>query len=168
MPLARYIRRERPSALVSFLSHANVAAVAARALARVTLRLALVEQNTVSSFRSDLRRDSLLPALVRRAYPRAEAVVGVSHGVARDLVSRLGVPAHKVSVIHNPVVDEALLEAANAPAGHEWFEDDTARVFVASGRLTSQKEVVDIGTVTLGAPPRGAPPKSVPGPAAQP
>lgn len=140
VPLARYMRRERPSALVSFLSHANVVAVAARALARVNLRLALVEQNTVSAVRSDLRRDGLLPALVRRAYPRAEVVVGVSSGVARDLVSRLGIPAHKVYVIHNPVVDDALLDAADAPAGHEWLEDDSAPVFVASGRLTPQKD----------------------------
>ncbi|HEX8474625.1 MAG TPA: glycosyltransferase [Pyrinomonadaceae bacterium] len=140
MPLARYMRRERPSVLISFLSHANVVAVAARALARVRVRLALVEQNTVSAVRSDLRRDRWLPMLVRRAYPRAEAVVGVSSGVAHDLIARLGVPAHKVSVIHNPVVDNALLEAASAPAGHAWLEDDSARVFVASGRLTPQKD----------------------------
>jgi glycosyltransferase involved in cell wall biosynthesis len=140
MPLARYMRRARPAAFVSFLTHANVAAVAARALARVELRLALVEQNTVSAYRSDLRRDSWLPAFVRHTYPRAEAVVGVSDGVARDLISHLGVPAHKVSVIHNPVVDNALLEAAGAPAGHAWFEDDSARVLIASGRLTPQKD----------------------------
>jgi glycosyltransferase involved in cell wall biosynthesis len=140
MPLARYMRRARPSALVSFLSHANVAAVAARALARVELRLALVEQNTVSAYRSNLRRDRSIPAFVRHAYPRADAVVGVSSGVADDLVSNLGVPARKVSVIHNPVVDNALLEAANAPVGHTWFGDDSAPVLVASGRLTPQKD----------------------------
>lgn len=140
LPLAHYLRRESPSALVSFLSHANVAAVAARALARVNPRLVLVEQNTVSAVRSDLRRDALLPALVRRAYPRADAIVGVSSGVAQDLVSRLGVPADKVSVIHNPVVDRELLDAANAPSGHAWLEDDAERVFVASGRLTQQKD----------------------------
>lgn len=139
-PLARYLGRERPRALVSFLTHANVAAVAARALARSGARLALVEQNTVSAVRSHLRRDDLLPALVRRAYPRADAVVGVSEGVARDLVSRLGVPAAKVHVIPNPVVDDALAASAAAPAGHPWFADDSAPVFLAVGRLTEQKD----------------------------
>lgn len=139
-PLARYMKRTRPLAFVSFLTHANVAAVAARALARVELRLALVEQNTVSAYRSDLRRDRWLPALVRRTYPRAEAVVGVSSGVARDLISHQRVPAHKVSVIHNPVVDAALADAAGAPVDHEWFADDSAPVFIASGRLTPQKD----------------------------
>jgi glycosyltransferase involved in cell wall biosynthesis len=140
VPLAQYLRRETPSALVSFLSHANVVAVAARALSRVNPRLVLVEQNTVSAVRSDLRRDALLPALVRRAYPRADAVVGVSTGVAQDLVSCLGVPAHKVSVIYNPVVDQELLDAADAPSNHAWLEDESERVFVASGRLTQQKD----------------------------
>jgi glycosyltransferase involved in cell wall biosynthesis len=140
IPLARYMRRARPAAFVSFLSHANVAAVAARALARVELRLAVVEQNTVSAYRGELRRDRWLPAFVRRTYPRAEAVVGVSSGVARDLISQQGVPAHKVSVIHNPVVDNALLAAAAAPVSHTWFGTGSARVLVASGRLTPQKD----------------------------
>jgi len=140
VPLAQYLRRETPSALVSFLSHANVVAVAARALSRVNPRLVLVEQNTVSAVRSDLRRDALLPALVRHAYPRADAVVGVSTGVAQDLVSCLGVPAHKVSVIYNPVVDQELLDAADAPSNHAWLEDESEQVFVASGRLTQQKD----------------------------
>ena len=140
LPLARYFRRERPHAAVSFLSHANLAALAARALARSGARLALVEQNTVSAVRSELRRDGWLPSLVRRAYPRADAVVAVSEGVARDLVSALGIPAAKVSVIPNPVVDDALREAAAAPPGHPWFADPAARVFLAAGRLTPQKD----------------------------
>lgn len=141
IPLAHYMRRARPTAFVSFLSHANVAAVAARALSRVKLRLALVEQNTVSAYRGELRRDRPLPAFVRRAYPRADSVVGVSDGVAHDLISNLGIPAPKVSVIHNPVVDDALLDAARAPVTHKWFEDArSAPVLIASGRLTPQKD----------------------------
>jgi glycosyltransferase involved in cell wall biosynthesis len=138
--LVRYLRRERPGAVISFLTHANVAAVAACALAVVETRLIVVEQNTVSAVRGSLRRDAWLPALVRRAYPRAYAVVAVSEGVASDLVSHLGIPAAKVSVIHNPVVDDALVdEAAKAP-GHLWFTENSAPVFVAVGRLNVQKD----------------------------
>lgn len=139
-PLARYLARERPDALVSFLTHANIAAVAARALSRTGARLALVEQNTLTAVRSELRRDGWLPALARHAYPRADAVVAVSEGVARDLVDALGLPPAKVSVIHNPVVDEGLRRAARLPARHPWFEDASTRVFLAAGRLTPQKD----------------------------
>lgn len=140
LPLARYLARERPRALVSFLTHANVAAVAARALARTNTRLALVEQNTLSAVRSSLRRDAWLPALARRAYPRAEAVVAVSEGVARDLVESLDLPPGKVHVIPNPVVDGSLRAAAAAPAEHPWFAAGGARVVLAVGRLTEQKD----------------------------
>lgn len=139
-PLARYLEEVRPHALVSFLSHANVAAVAARALSRSGARLVLVEQNTVSAARGVVRRDRLLAPLVRRAYPRADAVVCVSEGVARDLVGNFGVPAAKVSVIPNPVVDDALAEAAAAPVGDRWFAGGAPPVFLSAGRLTEQKD----------------------------
>lgn len=140
VPLARYLARERPDALVSFLTHANIAAVAARSLSRTDVRLALVEQNTLTAVRSELRRDGWLPALARRAYTRADAVVAVSEGVAHDLVHALGLPPAKVSVIHNPVVDEGLRRAAQRPADHPWFEDASPNVFLAVGRLTPQKD----------------------------
>jgi glycosyltransferase involved in cell wall biosynthesis len=138
--LARYLSREQPRALVSSLSHANIAAVASRALTSANTRLIVVEHNTVSVVRSDLRRNAALPALVRRAYPRADAVVGVSEGVASDLISNLGVAAAKVSVIPNPVVDHSLIEAAGQPTDHPWFADNSVPVFVAAGRLTAQKD----------------------------
>ncbi len=138
--LVQYLRRERPRAFLSFLSHANVAAVAACALARVDTRLIVVEQNTVSAVRSSLRRDAWLPSLVRHAYPHAHAVVCVSEGVASDLVSNFGIPAAKVSVIHNPVVDDVLIEqAAKAPA-HSWLTENFTPVVVAAGRLNEQKD----------------------------
>lgn len=139
-PLARYLERERPRALVSFLTHANVAAVAARARARSGARLVLVEQNTVSAARGRLRRERLLPALARLAYPRADAIVAVSEGVARDLTDSLGLAPGKVSVIPNPVVDASLAAAAAAPVEHPWFAEGSAPVFLAAGRLTEQKD----------------------------
>ncbi len=139
IPLSRYLRRERPPVLISLLSHANIAAVMASAVARVATKLVLVEQNTVSAVKSELRRDDWLPVLVRRCYPRAHAVIGVSDGVAADLVSRLSISAAKVSVIHNPVVADAMEQAALAPVQHHWFEDESTPVVLAVGRLTSQK-----------------------------
>jgi len=138
--VVQYLRREQPRALVSFLSHANVAAIAACALARVETRLVVVEQNTVSAVRSTFRKDVCLPTLIRRFYPRAHAVVGVSEGVASDLVSQLGIPAGKVSVIYNPVVDDALVDGAAMEPDHRWFADNSIPIFVAAGRLNVQKD----------------------------
>ena len=138
--LSTYLTREQPKTLISFLTHANLAAIAARALARVETRVMVVEQNTVSSVRSNLKRDALLPALVRRSYPHADHVVAVSKGVGNDLIANLGIPASRVSVIPNPVVDNDLVRSAMDSPNHPWFEDRSIPVFVAAGRLTRQKD----------------------------
>src|SRR5262245_797147 len=46
--LVRYLRRERPDAMLSALSHANVVAIWARSLAHVDTRLVVSEHNTTS------------------------------------------------------------------------------------------------------------------------
>ena len=138
--LSRYLRHQQPRTLVSFLTHANLAAIAARAVSRVETRVMVVEQNTVSRVRSHLKRDALLPALVRRSYPHADHVVAVSKGVANDLIANLGIPGSRVSVIPNPVVDNDLVRSALDSPHHPWFEDNSAPVFVAAGRLSKQKD----------------------------
>ena len=138
--LSTYLRRQQPRTLISFLTHTNVAAIAARAMARVETRMMVVEQNTVTRVRNDLKRDALLPTLVRRSYPHADHVVAVSQGVANDLIANLGVPALKVSVIPNPVVDNELVKSAKDSPSHRWFDDGSVPVFVAAGRLSKQKD----------------------------
>ena len=69
--------------------------------------------------------------MVRAAYPLADRVVAVSHGVKADLVSHYGVPPERVETIHNPVDAERLADAAaEAPT-----IDLPADFFVAAGRL---------------------------------
>lgn len=138
--LSKYLRREQPRTLVSFLTHANVAAIAARAMARVQTPVTVVEQNTVTRVRSQLMRDAVLPTLVRRSYPSADHVVAVSRGVANDLISNLGIPASRVSVIPNPVIDNELTKSARDTPNHLWFDEGSVPVFVAAGRLSKQKD----------------------------
>lgn len=141
LPLAGYLRREQPSALLSYMSHANFAAVMARALARADTRLVLVEQTVVSARRSRLRRDKLIPLLAKRLYPYADAVVGASDGVAHDLVAKVGVAGAKVSVIYNPIYDDELLTRARETSDHPWLKaEKPAPVFLGVGRLSPEKD----------------------------
>jgi glycosyltransferase involved in cell wall biosynthesis len=139
--LVRYLRTERPRGLASVLNHANVVALWAAKISRYPGRVVVIEQNTrsVAAAEGKSRRDKLMPRLVKRFYPWADCVVGVSAGVADDLVRVVGVEPSKVQVIFNPIVTPELGELARAPVGHPWFEDDTP-VFVAAGRLRPQKD----------------------------
>jgi len=139
--LARYLRRERPYAVASVLNHANVVALWARKLARYPGRVVVIEQNTLSvkAAHAVSRRTRMMPRLVRRFYPWADYVVGVSGGVVDDLNQIAKLDPEKVRVIFNPIVTDDLEEKARAPVDHPWFGDGSS-VFVAAGRLQPQKD----------------------------
>lgn len=74
-------------------------------------------------------------ALTRRAYRRADAVLAVATGMARDLPTQMGLDPARVHAINNPVDIAAIERAARRPA-----PDLPARPFILSvGRLEWQK-----------------------------
>jgi glycosyltransferase involved in cell wall biosynthesis len=140
--LARYLRRERPQALLAALNYINVIALAAIRLARTDTRVVVVEHNTLSvqNRSSSQCRERLLPALVRRSYPSADVIVAVSGGVADDLARTAALARERITVINNPVVVPAMTELARGPCEHEWLRPGhPAPVALAVGRLTPQK-----------------------------
>jgi len=138
--LVRYLRRERPIAMLSVL-HANIVALWARRLAGIPPRVILGEQNTLSSVargESDLRWQ-LYPRLARWFYPWADGIIAVSEGVADDLVQLLKIPRERIRVIYNPIVTPALFDKSRALIEHPWFTRGEPPVLLAAGRLTAQK-----------------------------
>jgi glycosyltransferase involved in cell wall biosynthesis len=139
--LADYLRRARPQALLAAKERAIRAALLARALAGGGTRLVARVGTTVSGSlagRSWLRHWSwYLP--MRLVYPRLDAVVAVSRGVAEDLAWITGLPRQRFTVIANPVVTARVLALAEEPAGHPWLEKGQPPVVLGCGRLTRQK-----------------------------
>ncbi len=144
LPLARYLRRHRPGVLLSAVSAANVIALTARLVSRLDVPVVVTEHNTQSQQRADattLRRRRVTPWLMRRLYPRAQAVVGVSQGVADDLTSFLGLPPGAVVSVPNPVVDPTLTALAGEPLPHPWGQRvGEAPLVVSAGRLVAHKD----------------------------
>ena len=140
--LARWLRRRRPDALMSHLTHVNVAAVAAVALARTRTPVVVVEHNQI-----DLNYARLTSVAVKAAYratawayPRADAVVCVSPGVAKSISTFARMPLERLRVIDNPVVTPELERLAAEPPAHPWLRDKTAPVIIGCGRLVEQKD----------------------------
>lgn len=140
--LVTYLRRERPEVMVSALEHANVVALWAKRLARVSTRVVVTQHNalSVSAGRWADRRGHLLPSLVKRSYHWADAIVAVSNGVADDLAQLMQVPRGRIRVIYNPVVTPDLREKAQAPLEHPWFGPGAPPVLLGVGRLSPQKD----------------------------
>ncbi len=143
LPLARYLRRRRPDALLATLRNANLAAVAARSLAGSPRVLVLREANTLSA---PLRRRgspklAAYRRLMRALYPAATHVVANSAGSASDLADVTGLPRDRVEVIPNPVDVAGIESRAAAPASPAppFGNGERAARLVAIGRLTEQK-----------------------------
>ena len=141
-PLVRYLRRERPQAMVSALSRANIIALCARRLTGVPNRLVVNEQNTLSQWARNNERflGRLTPRIAKQVYRWADLVVGVSQGVADDLVSMLDLPPDQVRVIFNPGITPELREKAQLPVSHPWLDPGQPPVLLSVGSLTPQKD----------------------------
>jgi glycosyltransferase involved in cell wall biosynthesis len=144
--LVRYLRRERPAAILTSMNYVNVVGIWARALARVDTRLVVNEQNALSleASHSPRRRHRLMPRLIKRFYPWADRIVSVAHGTADDLAETTGLPRDRIDVVHNPIVTTELRELAAAPVDHPWFAPGEPPVVISVGRLSVQK---DFGTL---------------------
>lgn len=141
--LVRYLRQSRPRAFLSALSHANLAAIVARRLADGNTRLVVSERLSLSAARQHHRsmKDRIIRTLMRRLYRKADRVVVVAEAMVTELESQLGLSRSVVETIYNPVVNQALLDAAARPCDHPWMDDvGSIPVILGCGRLSAQKD----------------------------
>ena len=141
--LAAYLKREQPAALLSGGEWPNVIALAAKRLAGGSTRVVVSEHIHVGASTAGVaqrHRRRLLPRLMARLYPRADAIVAVSEGVRQDLLGRFPLPPAAVHTIYNPVITPALLAARDAPLDDPWFVPGAPPVLINVAQLRVQKD----------------------------
>jgi glycosyltransferase involved in cell wall biosynthesis len=140
--LMRYLKADRPAAMIAAQTHVNVIAVLARRLAGAPTRLVVSERSHLSSAaaNSSLWGDRLSPLLTRLFYRGADAVVAVSHNTADDLARRSRLARRQIKVVYNPCDVAAIAARASEPVEHAWFYAGEAPVFLAVGRLEKPKD----------------------------
>jgi glycosyltransferase involved in cell wall biosynthesis len=140
--LARYLRWRRPDVVISALSHMNLAAILACRLVRPRVPVVVTQHNhlSTSSAHAEMRRDRVMPRLIRLAYPFADGIVAVSGGVADDLAATTGLARDVIEVVYNPVAFERIMSAGAVTPDHPWLSPKTTPVVVAMGRLVEQKD----------------------------
>lgn len=142
LAVARYLRRERPDAMLSAMNYVNVVAVWARMLSLGNTRLVLSEHANLSQALADTSGlvSKVLPWLMAVSYRRADAIVAVSDGVADDLAATLGYPRTAISTRHNPIETDELAIKSRAVLDHPWFLDGEPPVIIGVGRLSKEKD----------------------------
>ncbi|ABL00362.1 glycosyltransferase [Pelobacter propionicus] len=133
---------ERPDVLISAMDYPNAVAIMASSLAGNDVPIIATVHNNLSVevANSKRRRIKAQVEVARRFYPRAHALVAVSHGVADDLAQVLGMRREAVQTIYNPVVSPDLLKKAAEPFDHPWFCDNAPPVILAVGGFKPQKD----------------------------
>ena len=130
--LVSLLREMRPDSVLSTMTGTNLLTVLACIRARTGSRLVLREAASLVNVKSLLK---LL--MMRSLYPRADELVAVSAGIAREL-GRLDMAEDKIHVIHNPVDADKLrrLAANGLPLN---LRDNTPYI-LSIGRLAEQKD----------------------------
>lgn len=141
-PLLRYLRRERPVAVLSAMNHVNVITVMACMFARLSTRLVVSEHSTINEEAARNRNvfARVVYALIPGLYRRAAAVLAVSEAAARDLERFAHFPQGSVRAIYNPFDLERISRMAMLLPEHPWLAPGQPPVLLAIGRLTEAKD----------------------------
>lgn len=140
--LIRYLRARKPTVLLSVMGHANLVALLAKKMTRVNTRLVVSERNNtpVVSESNESLGSRVVRLLNRYLYRTADAIHGVSYGVAASSAQWLGMPRERIEVVYNPVVTHEILELAQENIEFPELVADGQALIVAAGRLTKQKD----------------------------
>lgn len=134
--LVRYIRRERPAAMIATIAQCCVTALVAKLLVGREFRLILRQETVYSSYYPTAGPAmKALMLFMRLLLHTADAIWSVSSYVADDLKRLAPKAAALVHVVENPVVSADLLRKARQPVAHPWLSDATVPVVLTVGRL---------------------------------
>lgn len=139
LPLRGLVQKTQPEIVCAVMERANLAALAAVWGVSPRPKMIVCVQNTPSIVygRSKKLVDRLILALLPKAYPAADQVVALSHGVAEDLLALAPRLARNLRVIHNAGLDRRVLRLASQPVAQE--VGLKRPLILACGRLTEQK-----------------------------
>lgn len=133
--LVRYLKARRPDALHAMMWPSPVIAIIARSIARVGTRIIGSEHVVLSKTPMALKK-RLVRNITRWAYLKADGLIVVSKGVAKDLCAFVGIPRNRIMIIYNPLTLPEVLPGIDVAAGH--WRAGTKKI-LAVGELKAEK-----------------------------
>jgi len=144
--LTAYLRRRKPTVVMSALDVANIMLVVAARVAGYKGRTIVSQRAVVAASlcELDLGRRMLTRLLQRVCVPRADALISNSHAAANEVQGLLGVPGGRIVAIHNALDVGRIKLLASEPLGDHVFLKAQTPLIVSVGSLTKRK---DMGTL---------------------
>lgn len=143
LPLIGLLRSNEYEIVIACQHYANIIAVAARLFTGKVSKLILCERISISSaLRMETGLKSwFMPAMIRWAYKRADAVIANSSDNAEELKAFIGEKGNKpnISYVYNPTLTPDIYELAKESCPEFEGLEHKFKVVIA-GRLSSQKD----------------------------
>lgn len=137
--IRRYLRSEKPEAMITTLKHVTAAAAIARLISgRVRTRLYPREDGTPQRFTIQTPYLYFLDLIVRQAYSSSPGIISLSHGMSDQIIKHYKTKA-PIHTIYNPIYFADILAKADAPIKPCSHFDPSHDFVLAVGRLTPVK-----------------------------
>ncbi len=146
VPVARYLRRERPLSLYCDKDRINHTAILARALAQgLKAPATYMAVGTGTTLSLDCAQRGWLHGVKTRwstgkLYPLADNVIVTSHGVADDMTAYTGLDRARIQVVPCPVVPATAFAGEFGQPDHPWFSDGGPPLIMGLGELCERKD----------------------------
>jgi len=138
--LAAFLRRSRVDLVVPFLEYADIVTLMAVFFVHPRPRVVATFHNDPRYLIISERWGRIKHLLSRCLYPKADALVAVSHGVGRGIQGLFRLPEPKIHVIHNGSDSATIRRMAKDPVEDSKFLGSfPGPVIVTVGRLDPQK-----------------------------
>ena len=141
--LIRYIRKNKPTAILTTNPKLSLIAVFSKKVSFTNTRVVISEHNDpilAAAFRKKQGSFTPHPRLKKFVYQQADAIIGISEGVANGLASSAGIARERIQVIHNPIVDERIKQLSKEKAKWPKTKYPRGAKMLAVGRLSDQKD----------------------------
>lgn len=118
---------------ISMLDSPNIVNILSRRKDKVIISLRNHKSNEYTGIKK-----SIYTKLIRFLYNKADKIIAISEGVAKDLIENIKLDKNKVEVIYNPVDTKKIQRLMNEEID-EFDKFKGKKVIINSGRLTHQK-----------------------------
>jgi glycosyltransferase involved in cell wall biosynthesis len=144
--VTKYLQTNNPNVMLSSQTHINTIAILAKMLSGWKGRLVLNEQIAILEHAklSAGKKNRYNPLVAKLLYRFGDAVLAVSQAAADELRQVTGLPAERVSVAYNPIVNDEMIERSYEAPNHRWFRGQAYEIVLAAGRFTEQKDFLTL------------------------
>jgi glycosyltransferase involved in cell wall biosynthesis len=141
LPLAKYLKKEKPDYLISTLIDCDIVSLLAKMIYLSKTKIIVRSASTFSFLLKTIKKRGGITqkygAMI--LYRLAYQIVANSKQSADDLAKTLKIPRKKIKVIYNPTVTPDISTKMKVKINHPWFNNKNSPIILAVGRLNKAK-----------------------------